>query len=120
MIDSQATNLALFQPIEDQLVSGLKNLGILSTNRHKVAHVEEAPVVDPLTRNFPVRELVRLTGDQLVEQIEAGRIAGRAVLQVGLSYTRTDVVSPAPSRRAFALPNVMTAVRSGMFEGWTT
>jgi len=48
------------------------------------------------------------------------RIAGRAILQVGMSHTRTDVVGTAPRRRAFALPNVMTAVRSGLFEGWTT
>ena len=48
------------------------------------------------------------------------RIAGRAILQVGLSPTRTDVVTTAPARRAFALPNAMTVVRSGMFEGWTT
>ncbi len=64
-----------------------------------------------------VRYVPRLVADGSGRRI---RIAGRAVLQVGLSYTRTDVVSPAPSRRAFALPNVMTAVRSGMFEGWTT
>jgi len=48
------------------------------------------------------------------------RIAGRAILQVGLHDTRTDVAGPAPARRAFALPNAMTAVRSGLFEGWTT
>ena len=48
------------------------------------------------------------------------RIAGRAILQVGLHDTRTDAASPAPARRAFATPNVMTAVRSGVFEGWTT
>ena len=48
------------------------------------------------------------------------RIAGRAVLQVGLHPTRTDRATDAPARRAFALPNVMTVVRSGVFEGWTT
>jgi hypothetical protein len=48
------------------------------------------------------------------------RIAGRAILQVGLHDTRTDAASPAPARRAFATPNAMTAVRSGLFEGWTT
>lgn len=64
-----------------------------------------------------VRYVDRLRGDGSGLPI---RIAGRAILQVGLSYTRTDRVSPAPARRAFALPNVMTAVRSGLFEGWTT
>lgn len=64
-----------------------------------------------------VRYVPRLRGDGSGRPI---RIAGRAILQVGLSYTRTDRISPAPARRAFALPNAMTAVRSGMFEGWTT
>lgn len=64
-----------------------------------------------------VRYVPRLRGDGSGLPI---RIAGRAILQVGLHDTRTDAASPAPGRRAFALPNVMTAVRSGMFEGWTT
>ncbi|MCW2737310.1 hypothetical protein [Nocardioides sp.] len=64
-----------------------------------------------------VRYVRRLRGDGSGLPI---RIAGRAILQVGLHDTRTDTASPAPARRAFALPNVMTAVRSGLFEGWTT
>lgn len=64
-----------------------------------------------------VRYVDRLRGDGSGLPI---RIAGRAILQVGLHSTRTDVVSTAPARRAFALPNAMTVVRSGMFEGWTT
>lgn len=64
-----------------------------------------------------VRYVPRLLGDGSGLPI---RIAGRAILQVGLPDTRTDAVSPAPARRAFALPNVMTVVRSGLFEGWTT
>lgn len=64
-----------------------------------------------------IRYVDRLRGDGSGLPI---RIAGRAILQVGLSYTRTDRAIPAPARRAFALPNVMTAVRSGVFEGWTT
>ena len=48
------------------------------------------------------------------------RIAGQAILQVGLHDTRTDTASPARARRAFGLPNAITAVRSGLFEGWTT
>jgi hypothetical protein len=48
------------------------------------------------------------------------RIAGQAILQVGLHDTRTDAASPARARRAFGLPNAITAVRSGLFEGWTT
>ena len=48
------------------------------------------------------------------------RIAGRAVLQVRFEQTAWIGGIPAPSRRAFALPNVMTVVRSGLFEGVTT
>jgi hypothetical protein len=64
-----------------------------------------------------VRYVTRLRGDGSGLPI---RIAGRAILQVGLHDTRTDTASPAPARRAFALPNAMTVVRSGLFEGWTT
>ena len=66
---------------------------------------------------FDVRYVPRLVADGSGRRL---RIAGRAILQVGLHDTRTDAVSPAPARRAFALPNAMTAVRSGVFEGWTT
>lgn len=64
-----------------------------------------------------VRYVPRLIADGSGRRI---RIAGRAILQVGLHDTRTDVVSPARARRAFGLPNAITAVRSGQFEGWTT
>jgi len=48
------------------------------------------------------------------------RIAGRGILEVSFRSTQTDRGTPAPRRRAFALPNVMTVVRSGLFEGVTT
>ncbi len=48
------------------------------------------------------------------------RIAGRAILEVGFRSTETNGGTPAPRRRAFALPDVMTVVRSGLFEGVTT
>jgi hypothetical protein len=48
------------------------------------------------------------------------RIAGRAILQVRFEPTTWIGGIPAPKRRAFALPNVMTVVRSGLFEGVTT
>ena len=66
---------------------------------------------------FDVRYVDRLLGDGSGLPI---RIAGRAILQVGLHDTRTDAASPAPARRAFAVPNAMTVVRSGLFEGFTT
>ena len=51
------------------------------------------------------------------------RIAGRAILQVRFepADAHTDAGEPTVTRRrAFALPNVMTAVRSGDFESVTT
>lgn len=66
---------------------------------------------------FGVTYVDRLRGDGSGLPI---RIAGRAILQVGLHDTRTDSALPAPARRAFATPNAMTAVLSGVFEGWTT
>lgn len=51
------------------------------------------------------------------------RIAGRAILQVLFDNARshTDSGSPTvPERTAYALPNVMTTVRSGDFEGVVT
>jgi hypothetical protein len=59
----------------------------------------------------------RLVGDPSGRAV---RIAGRAVLQVRFESTAWIGGIPAPRRRAFALPNVMTAVRSGLFEGVTT
>ena len=72
---------------------------------------------DGIPAGVDVRYVDRLLGDGSGLPI---RIAGRAILQVGLHLTRTDRVTTAPARRAFATPNVMTVVRSGMFEGWTT
>jgi hypothetical protein len=50
------------------------------------------------------------------------RIAGRAVLRVRMELADAHDRSgaTAPGRRAFALPNVMTVVRSGDFEAVTT
>lgn len=72
---------------------------------------------DGIPAGVDVRYVDRLLGDGSGLPI---RNAGRAVLQVGLHPTRTDRATDAPARRAFALPNVMTVVRSGVFEGWTT
>lgn len=52
------------------------------------------------------------------------RVAGRAILQVRFeparAHTALGAPTAAPRRRAFALPNVMTAVRAGDFEGQVT
>jgi hypothetical protein len=67
-----------------------------------------------------VRYVDRLVADGSGKPV---RVAGRAVLQVRLSPADAHTGSGAPTaprRVAFALPNVMTAVRSGDFEAVTT
>jgi hypothetical protein len=66
-----------------------------------------------------VRYVSRLVGDGSGLPV---RIAGRAVLRVRMELANAHDRSgaTAPGRRAFALPNVMTAVRSGDFEAVTT
>ncbi len=80
-------------------------------------------VVFELTGGLPasrrVRYVDRLIGDASGLPV---RIAGRAVLQVRLESAQAHDAhgSTAPARTAFALPNVMTTVRSGDFEAVTT
>lgn len=72
-----------------------------------------------LPRDRQVGYVDRLVGDASGLPV---RIAGRAVLRVRLSAAQAhDAKGPtAPSRVAFALPNVMTVVRAGDFEAVTT
>lgn len=69
----------------------------------------------PMVRTRYVDELIADGSGKRV------RIAGRAILQVTFeparAHTAQGAATAAPRRRAFALPNVMTAVRSGDFEG---
>jgi hypothetical protein len=67
-----------------------------------------------------VRYVDRLTADGSGLPV---RIAGRAILEVVLDRAQAHDADGHPTvarRTAFALPNVMTAVRSGDFEGVTT
>lgn len=68
----------------------------------------------PARRN--VRYVTRLIADPSGRRVA---IAGRAILEVSLSSAEAHTgtgASSAPDRVAFALPNVMIAVRSGDFE----
>jgi hypothetical protein len=66
-----------------------------------------------------VRYVDRLLGDASGLPV---RVAGRAVLQASFTGTNAHDAggSTAPARTAFALPNVLTTVRSGDFEAVTT
>lgn len=79
---------------------------------------------------FRFRGPLPTTRVQYVDQLEADgsgrrlRVAGQAILQVRFQSSRVHPSQGAqtatPRRRAFALPNVMTAVRAGDFEGVVT
>ncbi len=69
-----------------------------------------------LPSRLQARYVGRLIGDPSGRGVA---IAGRAILQVGVSPASAHTVTgagSAPARVAFALPNVITAVRSGDFE----
>ena len=53
----------------------LKHLRILSPDSDEFGNIEEAPVVDALARSPPESELVRLLVQEIVQGVEAGRIA---------------------------------------------
>lgn len=73
-----------------------------------------------LPRSRQVGYVSQLIADPSGQRV---RIAGRAILQVRLEQTNAHTSAgrvTAPGRVAFALPNVMTVVRSGDFEAVTT
>jgi hypothetical protein len=81
-------------------------------------------VVFDFTGGLPSTRSVRYVSQLIADP--SGRpipIAGRAILQVTMSQTNAHNSagrSTAPTKVAFALPNVMTAVRSGDFEAVTS
>lgn len=73
-----------------------------------------------LPASHRVRYVQRLIADGSGDTLP---IAGRAILQVRLGNARAHTdggASTAPLRTAYALPNVMTSVQSGDFEGVVT
>ena len=66
-----------------------------------------------------VRYVDRLVADPSGQPV---RISGRGILQVVFNPAKAhDASGPtAPARTQYALPNIMTAVRAGDFEGYTT
>jgi hypothetical protein len=71
----QTRRRAFFQKLQDQRVSVGENLGIFGANRHQVRTIEKTPIVDLLPRDFPVGERIGLLGEQVIQQVEASRIA---------------------------------------------
>ena len=79
MIDAQPFHQALRQPAPQQLVGLGKNAGVFHAQAHQVIDVEEAPVIDFLRRNAPVRQPVWLRLQYAVQRIKGAALAGIAV-----------------------------------------
>src|SRR3954452_16742398 len=94
LVDIRASH----HPGFDRIVYEFEN-GLPST--HRVRYVRRL-IADPSGRPVP--------------------IAGRAILRVRFERARAHAAgtATAPSRQAFALPNIMTTVRAGDFEAVTS
>src|SRR5436190_15481546 len=62
-------------------MGGVEHLRVLGANRDEIAHVEKAPVIDALSGDLPIRELIWLLIEELVEKIEARRIVAASIVQ---------------------------------------
>ena len=60
-------------------VHALEDRRVLRADRRQLVDVEEAPVVDLFAGDAPVRQPVGLDGEQVVERVEAVRLAFDAV-----------------------------------------
>ena len=85
VIDPQPVDLALGQQPQDQAVCGLEDLLALHAQGGQVVDVEEAAVVDLVGRDPPVGQAIALMLEQVVQQVEAVRVAGLAVEQRDVS-----------------------------------
>ena len=79
VVDAQPGHLLLRQQLADQAVRLGKDLRRLHAQADQVVHVEEAAVVDLLRRSAPVGQPVWLHVQELMQRIEAVRIAFRTV-----------------------------------------
>ncbi len=77
MIDAQSRGGAPLHELEGEAVDLVEDRRIFHAQRGELVDVEEAPVVDFLGRDAPVRKAVRLLVQQPVERIEAARLVRR-------------------------------------------
>ncbi len=79
MVDAQSIDLALGQQIEDEAVGGFEYCRLIHAQGGQVVDVEKTSVVDLVGGNAPEGEAVTLLLNQLVQQVEAGFVAGLAI-----------------------------------------
>ena len=104
--------------LEQQLMGRFENLRQFHPDRREIVDVEEAAVIDFLRRHAPEGEPVRLLVQQLVERIEAARIAGRAVdlrqrLLDRLLHLRRFLQRRSSRRLMISFSRARSAIRSG-------
>ena len=77
VIDPHAGHRAGADQLEQQFMRRVEHLRQFHPDRGEIVHVEEAPVVDLLGRDAPEGETIRLIVQELIERIEAPRLARR-------------------------------------------
>ena len=79
MIDTQAGRRAASHELEDEAVDLVEHPRVFHSERREVIHIKEAAVVNFLRGDPPKCQPVRLRVEQLIERVEAARIARFAV-----------------------------------------
>ena len=101
MVDADAVHAPVGEELPEKLVRRLEYLRPLDVQPGQRVHVEEPPVVDLVRRGAPVRQPIRLRLEQLVQGIEARRVAGDSV---HASRPRRRCAGQPPVRPAPACP----------------
>ena len=81
VVDAQPVQLPLGQQPEDQAMGGFEDVLTLHAEGGQVVDVEEPPVVDLVGGHTPVGQAVALVLQQVVQEVEAPRVARLAVEQ---------------------------------------
>ena len=79
MIDAQSRDEAFAQELADELVGLREDQRIFHAQANQVVDIEEAAIVDFLSRHAPERQPVRLRLQQAMKRVEAVAVPGRSV-----------------------------------------
>src|SRR5512143_2565890 len=79
MVDPEPDDLPLADEPQDEPVRLVEDAFVLHPDGGEAVDVEEAAVVDLLSRHAPVRQAIGLRVEEAVEQIEASRVSRSAV-----------------------------------------
>ncbi len=79
VVDPQPLHVSLVHQLQDQAVRLVEDVDVLHADRGQLVDVEEPPIIDLVAGDPPIGQPIRLLGQKLVEQVEALRLAPRAV-----------------------------------------